>query len=116
MGRIFTYRGLHPKVADSKDVTFEVAFVSTGNKGNTYITVQDIGDFEIDDAGSVNLGRAADLRNKVVSVGSKLVNPSPEEDTIAVKYLINGKTIVEHNNPKKNNEQPRIAMTMMIKK
>ena len=116
MGKTYNYHGITPKVADTKDVNFEVAFVSDGNTGGTYITIQDIGDFEIDDAGSVNLGKAADLRDKVVSIGSKLANPVAEEDTVAVNYLINGKVIVEHSNPKKDDDQPRIAITMMIKK
>ncbi len=114
MSKTYNYRNLKLNVPSTQDVVVEVVFVSKGNTGQTFITVQDVGDFEINNAGSANLGKAKDLKGKVISIGSKLANSKSKDDTIEINYLVNGKPEVEHSNNKSEEDEPRIAIIWKI--
>ncbi len=116
MEKKYPYGDVKVKVADNTDVTFEVQFLSDGNTGFTYVTVQNVADFEIDDAGSTVIGKAKDLRDKVISIGSQIGNLADEEDQININFLINDKVVVEHSNPKSESDQPRISFKLILTK
>jgi hypothetical protein len=55
-------------------------------------------------------GKGKDLRGQRTFVVSEIANAVPEEDTIRVNYLINDEILVEHSNPKSENERPVIIL------
>ncbi len=116
MPRTYRYRDLSFAVADDEEVNFSVEFISDGNTGYTVINVPGDNDPEIDDEGTILLGRGRDLRGEATISFSSLVNPIPEEDEIRVKYKINNQLLVEHANPKSEVERPNVVLVIRFPK
>jgi hypothetical protein len=110
MRKTYRYRNLSFAVADEKDVNFTVELISDGNEAQTLVNVPGPNDPEIQNSGSANIGRGADLRNDTTICVTDVANLIPTEDEIRIGYKINGELILEHYNPKSEEERPLIIL------
>lgn len=110
MRKTYRYRHLSYAIADESAVNFSVEFVSNGNFGQTLINVPGPFDPEIENSGTKFIGLGKELREETTICVSDFVNPVPEEDEIRVRYRINGEVLVEHSNPKSEEERPIIIL------
>ena len=110
MRKTYRYKNLSFAVADNEDVNFTLEFVSDGNMGDTIINIPGDDDPEIENAGTVSLGKGKDLRSESTVVFSSLSNPIPEEDTVKIFYKINGEILKEHTNKKSEEKNPIIVL------
>ncbi len=116
MRKTYRYRDLVYPVADDTDLNFTVEFISDGNSGITTIFVPGNPKPEIEDAGTVFIGKGSQLRGEIIVCVSDLANPVPEEDEIRVKYKINDTLIVEHHNLKSEEERPIVILFLKFPK
>src|SRR5690554_1453182 len=110
MRKTYRYRNLVFPVANDTEVDFTVEFISDGNSGQTVVNVPGSNDPEIDNAGTVNLGKGNALRGDTTICVSDIVNLVPDEDEIRVCYRINGEMLVEHQNFKSEEERPIVIL------
>ena len=116
MRKIYRYRDLSFPVADNENVVLTVEFVSDGNIVHTFINIPGNNDPEIQDEGTAFLGQGKDLRNETTISVSDIANPIPAEDTITIRYKINGQLLIEHSNPKTETEQPFVILFIKFPK
>lgn len=110
MRKTYRYKNLTYSVSDDVDVYFEIEFISDGNSGQTVINVPGPNDFEISDSGRQAIGKGAELREDKTICFSDIANLIPDEDEIKINYKINDDLIVEHMNPKSEEERPLIIL------
>ena len=110
MRKVYRYRNLSFKAANDEEVNFSVEFVSDGNIGQTTINVPGPTDPEIEDSGTVFIGKGKNLRGDTTVCVTDVANLIPEEDEIRIRYKINGQLIKEHYNPKSEEESPLIIL------
>ena len=116
MRKTYRYNNLSFAIADETEVNFTVDFISDGNSGQTTIDVPSNFDPELEDSGTVFIGKGKDLRNENTICFSNIDNKIPEEDEIRVRYKINGILIQEHSNPKSEEERPIIILKIKFPK
>lgn len=112
MRKTYRYKELEFPVADEQDVEFTVEFVSDGNMAQTVVNIPGDKDPEIDGEGTKLLGKGKDLREMPTISFSDVANPVPEEDHIRINYKVNGELLVEHSNPKAEEERPYIVLSI----
>ena len=112
MRKTYRYKNLSFPVSDETEIWFEVEFISDGNFGQTIINVPGPNDKIISNSGKASIGRGVDLRDDTTICFTDVENPIPEEDTIKIKYWINGELIVEHQNLKTEEERPFIVLSI----
>ncbi len=110
MRKAYRYRHISYLVADESEVHLTVEFISDGNFAHTLINVPGPNDPEIENSGTALIGYGKDLRSETTIVVSDIINPIPEEDEIRVQYKINGETVIEHTNPKSDEERPYVIL------
>lgn len=110
MRKTYRYRNLSFAAADETDVNFTIKFISDGNSGQTLINVPGPNDPEIENAGTKFIGKGEDLRGDTTICVSDIANPVPQEDEIRIQYEINSQILVEHSNPKSEEERPLIIL------
>ena len=110
MPKAYYYKNLSFPVADDTDVNFTVEFVSDGNAGHTAINVPGPNDPQIEDSGTKWIGKGRDLRADTTFVATDVANLAPQEDEIRIRYKINDQLIVEHSNPKSEEQRPMIYL------
>ncbi len=99
MAKIFRYKNLSATIADNENVIFSIEILSDGHVGETLINIPGPNDPVITDSGSVNLGKAAALKGKVILSYSDVKVLAPESQEIRVKIKLNGVLLQEHSNP-----------------
>lgn len=112
MRKTYRYKNLLFAVADNTGVNFTVEFVSDGNTGQTIINVPGPNDPEIENSGTIFIGKGEDLRGEATVCVSDIANLIPDEDEIVIHYKINGKLIVEHKNLKSEEKRPLIILSI----
>jgi hypothetical protein len=112
MSKTYRYKNLSYTAADDEDVNFTVTFISDGNMGQTVINVPGDNDPEIENEGTVLLGKGEDLRGDKTVAFSTILNPVPEEDKIIIEYSINNEVLVKHENEKAEEENPFIVLVI----
>lgn len=110
MRKTYYYKNLTCDVNDETDVNFTVRFISNGNSGLTIINIPGPDDPEIENEGTVFIGKGKDLRNEQIICFSSFDNLIPEEDEVCIEYLINGQLIQTHKNLKEDEERPTIVL------
>lgn len=110
MRKTYRYNNLSYAVADETDVNFTVQFISDGNSGQTTLDVPGNLDPEIEDSGTVFIGKGKDLRTAATLCFSSIDNKIQEEDEIRIQYKINGALIQEHSNLKTEEQRPVIIL------
>jgi hypothetical protein len=110
MRKPYRYRGLSFAVADETEVNFTVEFISDGNIGQTSINVPGPNDPQIENSGTKMIGKGSELRGETTFCVSDISNLVPEEDEIRIRYEINGQLLLEHSNPKSEEERPLIYL------
>jgi hypothetical protein len=112
MNKTYRYKNLSYTAADDDEVNFTIKFISDGNMGQTVINVPGDNDPEIEDNGTVQLGKGEDLRGNKTVCFSTIRNPVPEEDNIIIEYSINDELLVKHENEKAEEENPFIVLVV----
>jgi hypothetical protein len=112
MSKTYRYKNLSAIIADDEEANFTIKFISDGNMGQTVIDVPGDNDPEIEDEGTVLLGKGADLRGDKTVCFSTIRNPIPEEDNIIIEYSINNELLVKHENEKVEEENPFIVLVI----
>jgi len=110
MRKIYRYRDLSFDVANDTEVKFTVKFISDGNEGQTLINVPGTTDPEIENSGTIVIGKGVDLREGTTISVSDVANLIPEEDEIRIRFEINGRLLIEHVNSKSEEERPIIIL------
>lgn len=113
MSKNYFYRDLSYTAGKDETLTFTVEMVSDGNTAKTTINLPGPNDPEIMNSGSAELGRTSDVAGHTM-IYSAVNNPIPEEDQIIIRYSINGKLLVEHTNPKSEEDRPNIFLLLNI--
>lgn len=116
MRKHYPYKNIEFPVEDDTDVNFKVEFVSDGNTGSTFVDVPKTKDKTILDSDEVFLCKGEDLRDDTTYVVSDISNLAPREDTIKINYYINDEIVVEHSNPKSEEERPMIFIHIKFPK
>ncbi|MCD4832686.1 MAG: hypothetical protein K8R31_02750 [Bacteroidales bacterium] len=116
MRKTYRYRNLSFAITDEEEAKFTVEFISDGNEGQTVINIPGDKDPEIDDEGTVSLGKGKDLRSDTTISFSDMSNALPEEDEIRIRYKINNRTIKEHVNKKSVEDKPIIILFIKFPK
>lgn len=116
MRKTYRYNNISFAVADETEVYFTVEFKSDGNSGQTTIDVPGNIDLEIEDSGTVFIGKGKDLRLDNTICFSNVDNKNPNEDEIRIYYKINGVLKQEHINPKSEEERPVIVLKINFPK
>lgn len=110
--KTYNYKDLVFPIGDDETANFTVEFISDGNRGHTTIDVPGSNDPEIPGEGTVIIGKGKNLRGERTVSFSIVENRAAMEEEIRVRYLINGKQILEHINPKSESERSRIALSI----
>jgi hypothetical protein len=110
MRKSYPYKNLSFAVADDSDVNFTVEFISDGNIGQTIINVPGPDDSNIENEGTEMIGKGLDLRVDTTVCITDAANLAPQEDEIRIRYSINGQFLLEHFNPKSEEERPIIIL------
>jgi len=116
MTKTYNYKNLSFPVADDTEVSLEVIYVSDGNSSHTVINKPGDDDPELQDQGTVVIGKGKDLRAETTYVVTVLNNILPQEDTITVKYKINKVDIQTHTNAKTDTQNPIIILQINFPK
>jgi len=112
--KTYTYNNIVVPVGDDEDVEFSVVFVSDGNEGTTTINIPGGNDPEIQGAGTQSLGTGQNLRGGRTITSSVIYNAAADEDEISVNFLINGKVVQEHMNPKSESDWSTILLVIQF--
>ncbi len=112
MSKTYRYKNLSHVAADDEEVNFTIKFISDGNIAQTVINVPGDNDPEIEDEGTVLLGKGEDLRGEKTVSFSTVRNPIPEEENIIIEYSINDELLVKHENEKAEEENPFIVLVI----
>lgn len=112
MRETYHYKDYMYPVADDTDINFTVNHVSEGNVGLTVIKVPGPNEPEIDDSGTKFIGKGRDLRGYTTICVTDVTNLVSTEDEIRIRYMINGKLIKEHYNPKSKERTPLIILSI----
>jgi hypothetical protein len=116
MRKIYRYPDRIFLAEDDTDVLYTVKFYSNGNSGLTLVNVPGPIDPVIEDEGTEFIGKGRDLRSeKTISV-SDIANLLPTENVIKICYLLNNQLLVEHINPKSEEERPIIIIKIIFPK
>lgn len=110
MKKTYRYTNLSFPVKDDTQVNLTVEFISDGNSGRTLIDVPGNLDPEIDNSGTVFIGKGEDLRSEATFCISVIDNKIPEEDEIRIHYKLNGNLIQEHHNLKSDADRADIIL------
>ncbi|PKA83534.1 hypothetical protein ATE92_1690 [Ulvibacter sp. MAR_2010_11] len=110
MRKTYRYRDLSFPVSDATEVNFTVEFISDVNLGKTKIFQPHLGNPVIENSGTKFIGTGAQLRGRITVVMTEVVNLGPNEDEIRIAYKLNDKLLVEHHNPKSEEENPTIIL------
>lgn len=103
-------------VEEHEEAIFKIRFVSDGNKGQTIVNVPGDNDPEIENDGTVLLGKGEDLRGDSTVSFSNIQNPIPTEDKIIIEYSINDNLLVIHSNDKSESDNPSIVLVIKFPK
>jgi len=112
MRKTYYYENLTYNVDDETDVNFTIKFISDGNSGYSTINTPGPTNPEIENEGTVFIGKGKDLKNQQINCVSSFDNPIPEEDEICIEYWINDQLIQRHKNLKSEEERPVIDLTI----
>ncbi|MCF8715555.1 hypothetical protein JM658_12035 [Joostella atrarenae] len=110
MSKLYSYKDLQFPVADETDVYFSVELISDGNIIYTAINVPGDNDQQIEDAGTVFIGKGKDLRSETTFCFSRIVNLVPKEEDIRIQYKCNDQILTEHFNPKSEEKRPYVVL------
>ena len=94
-------------------VNISVLYPDAGTEGSMVITRQDGEIFEISDEGGANIGIARELNGKTV-LTSIIFNLDPKQEQVRMNIFLNGEMIVEHANPKGQDEHPTVKVGLEI--
>ncbi len=110
MRKKYRYKNLSFPVSDNTEVKFTIEYQSSGIISETFINIPGDDDPEIEDSGTVSFGKGSGLRDGFTVSVTDVSSIADEEDTIAVNYKLNGQLLVEHSNPKSEEESPMIIL------
>ena len=102
-------------VDDNEDVTMSIELPDQGTATHTTIDLPGSADLQCTNECTENIGKGADLKKERTVVFTKAVNMDIDNDLVRVNYLVNGKVIVKHENPKSQDESPLIKININFK-
>ena len=113
MAKIYRHGNLSFSAGKEEEVKLTIQVISNGTEAKSTVTFQTETDprFKIDNAGSVVLGILGEIGPQI-SIYSAVNCPIPQGDNIVIRYLINDQLIVEHSNPKSEEDRPNIFVTI----
>lgn len=116
MVKNYDYERSIPDLRDEEDVFLEIEYISDGNIGSTDINKPEGEDPSIEDEGRCFIDKAFNLRIAPTYICSAIKNPLAQEDTISLKYKINGQEILTHSNPKSESKDIVINIILSFPK
>ena len=95
-------------------VNISVLYPDAGTEGSMVITRQDGEIFEISDEGGASIGIAHELSGSKTVLTSIIFNLDPKQERVRMNIFLNGEMIVEHANPKSQDEHPTVKVGLEI--
>lgn len=111
---IYTYNET-VSVGDNEDVILTVQHPNGGATiSHNAIDVPGPPYHELTNQGSVLLGKGADLKSERTVIFGSASNTDENEPNIKVDYLINGQTLINHSNPKSDDQTATININIQF--
>ncbi len=101
-------------IAADDMVHIAVLYPDAGTEGSMVITRHDGEIFEISDEGGATIGIARELNGGRTVLTSIIFNLNPRQEQVRMNIFLNGELIVEHANPKSQDEHPTVKVWLAI--
>jgi hypothetical protein len=99
-------------IKDDEEANLEIILPDNGSSAHHIIDIPGPDDFEGDDNYTKNMGNGKVLKAERTVIITQAANVDADTNNVRVNYKINDKTIVEHSNPKTEDENPMIKINI----